>query len=295
MSYQFLEQRFLVWASMRTDIRAAAVIGSYGRISQYRADESSDLDLLFITTEAEQYKQTAWLAEIGPLVSSVFDPTDHVAFAGALDFFTVYTEGRIVDFSVLPDDYVQRLIHDPAAREQDFVHLITPTFSRGFRPLFDPEGLIDQLAAVFPANDSAVVAPSATAFAEAQENFWQGVVRVARKLRPHHLYFAMRWQTGLITDCMRVAEWHARFVWHLPPSTWYRDKYLDQWADPRVVAALSTLYPHYDIADMRRALFALLDLFRILTRELAEALGYPYLSATDEAITRWVSKYLSAE
>ncbi len=89
MSYQLLEQRFQAWATARADIHAAAVIGSYGRTIEYRADESSDLDLLFVTTEAEQYKQTAWLAEIGPLVSGIFDSNDHVAFAYALDFFTV--------------------------------------------------------------------------------------------------------------------------------------------------------------------------------------------------------------
>jgi hypothetical protein len=126
-----------------------------------------------VTTDAEQYKQTAWLAEIDPLVSGIFDPNDHVAFAYALDFFTVYTEGRIVDFSVLPYEYVQRLIHDPQARAKDFVHLITPVFTRGIRTLFDPERLLDQLAVVFPANDSAADAPSTITFMEAQENFWQ--------------------------------------------------------------------------------------------------------------------------
>jgi hypothetical protein len=219
MSYQSLEQRFHAWAAARSDIRAAAVIGSFGRTTHYEADESSDLDLLFVTTHAEPYKQTAWLTEIGPLVSGIFDPNDHVAFAYALDFFTVYTEGRIVDFSVLPYDYVQRLIHDPSARAKDFVHLITPVFSRGMRTLFDPEHLLDQLVVAFPANDPAADTPSAATFIEAQENFWQGVVRVARKVRANHLYFAMRWHTGLIADCMRVAEWHARVTRDLPAWT----------------------------------------------------------------------------
>jgi hypothetical protein len=94
---------------------------------------------------------------------------------------------------------------------------------------------------------------------------------------------------------MRVAEWHARVTRDLPAWTWYRDKYLEQWVDPRVVAALPALYPHYDSADMQRALFALIDVFRTLTGETADKLGYTYLTQTDEAITAWGTRYLSTD
>jgi aminoglycoside 6-adenylyltransferase len=206
----------------------------------------------------------------------------------------VYAEGHDVDISVLPYSYVQRLIHDPDARAQDFVHLITPMFANGVRILFDPEQLVPQLAAAFTAGPAAFIPPPEAAFAQLVEDFWQRVVRIAKKLHAGYLYFAMRWCTAQINDLMRLVEWHARLTRNLPPSTWYRDKYLEQWADPRVVAALPQLYAQYDPADIQRALFAMMDLFRWIAMEIAAHLGYRYSSTSDMEITAWARRYLAA-
>jgi Streptomycin adenylyltransferase len=253
MDYTTLETNICAWLPSRPDIRAAAVIGSRGRSAGYRADASADYDLLLVSTTPERYQHTSWLSAFGPVVSAVFDPSDHVAFAGSLDFFTVYKDGCDADVSLLAYAYVQQLIHDAAARERDLVHLITPTLAKGFRPLFDPEQLLSQLALVFPADLMRFVPPDGAAFADAVENFWQGVVKIAKKLRAGRLYAAQRWYNAQRQDVIQMVEWHARLTRDLPGSTWYRDKYLEQWADPRVIAALPQLYAAYEVADLRRA------------------------------------------
>lgn len=292
MDYTEIETNVHAWLPSRPDIRAAVVIGSHGRTGTYAADNSADYDLLLVTTDPDSYKQTEWLSAFGRVVSAVFDPYDHVAFAYSLDFFTVYAGGHDVDISVLPYEYVQRLIHDPATRKQDFIHLITPLFANGVRPLFDPEQIMPQLAAVF-AEPILFEPPSEAAFVDFVENFWQRVVRIAKKLRAGQLYVARRWCAAQADDLMRLVEWHARLTHNLPSSTWYRDKYLEHWADPRVVAALPQLYPHYDAADMQQALFALMDVFRWVALETAAQLGYRYPSTGDADITAWAKHYLA--
>jgi len=49
-------------------------------------------------------------------------------------------------------------------------------------------------------------------------------------------------------------------------DTWHEGRLLDQWADPRAVAGLREAYAQYGEADVRRALFATMDLFRWLER-----------------------------
>lgn len=292
MDYSTIESNLRAWLPAHPDISAAAVIGSRGRSRSYPADESSDLDLLLVTSTPDAYRHTGWLGDFGPLVSAVFDPHDHVAFAESLDFFAVYTEGCNVDWSLLPAEYLHRLIDDPGARARDFVHLITPTLARGFRVLHDPDGRLDQLAAAFPAEGHAFTPPSETEFVEMVENYWQFVVRVAKKLRADHRFIAFRWRGALRDDLLRLVEWHARLTRDLPPDTWFRDKYLEQWADPRVLAVLPTLACAYDANDIRRALFTQSALFRTLAHEVAARLGYRYPEHVDAAISAWLERYL---
>lgn len=289
--YAQIEANVRAWLPTRPDIRAAVVIGSHGRTGAYAADSSADYDLLLVTTAPDSFKQMEWLSSFGRVVSAVFDPNDHVAFAYSLDFFTVYAGGRGVDISVLPYDYAQRLISDPAAREKDFVRLITPLVASGVRPLFDPEQLMPQLAEAFGA-PAPFEPPSEAAFADFVENFWQRVVRIAKKVRAGHLYIARRWCAGQADDVMQLAEWHAHLVRDLPASTWYRDKYLERWADPRVIATLPHLYPHYNAGDIQDALFAMMDLFRVLALETAARLGYRYPHTGDTEISAWSKQYL---
>ena len=290
--YAQIEANIQAWLPTRPDIRAAAVIGSQARTGAYAADSSADYDLLLVTTDPDAYKQMDWLHAFGQVVSAVFDPNDHVAFAYSLDFFTLYADGHDVDISVLPYDYVQRLIHDTAAREKDWGHIITQVFATGVRPLFDPEHLMPQLAAVF--NDPVPFEPpSSAAFVDFVENFWQRAVRIAKKLRAGRLRAAHSWCMAQTNDLMRLVEWHARLTRNLPPSTWYRDKYFEQWADPRVIAALPQLYPHYDAADIQRVLFATMDVFRWVARETAHQLGYPYPDSSDAQVTAWTKEYLA--
>jgi aminoglycoside 6-adenylyltransferase len=82
--------------------------------------------------------------------------------------------------------------------------------------------------------------------------------------------------------------WHARATHGWEYDTWHDGRFLGQWADPRAVAGLCNAYAHYDEADVRRALFATMDLFRWLSMETAERLGFRYPTEGDRYASEWV-------
>jgi endonuclease III len=55
IDYTQIESNLLAWLPTRSDMRAAVVIGSHGRATTYAADQSSDYDLLLITTAPDTY------------------------------------------------------------------------------------------------------------------------------------------------------------------------------------------------------------------------------------------------
>jgi aminoglycoside 6-adenylyltransferase len=73
-----------------------------------------------------------------------------------------------------------------------------------------------------------------------------------------------------------MMEWHARAMKGQDYDTWMRGRFLEEWADPRALEELPETFAHYDKDDVWHALFATMDLFRWLSVETAERLGYSY-------------------
>ncbi len=87
---------------------------------------------------------------------------------------------------------------------------------------------------------------------------------------------------------LQMMEWHAHATRSWDYDTWFQGRFLEEWADPRALAGLRDAFAHYDADDIRRALFATMDLFRWLAMETAERLGYPYPTVGDARATELV-------
>lgn len=294
LDYDTIERNITTWLAARPDVRAAAVIGSRGRASIYTADAGSDLDLLLIAAEPERFGGTAWLDALGPVVSAVYDPNDHVAFAHSLDFFCVFADGNDADISVLPLPYVREMIADPAARASDFVPRVKPMFTHGLRVLHDPEHLFDELAQAWQAQPLPRQTPDEARWTMFVEDFWQRSVRIAKKLRAGRYFTALQWSVAQAADVVRLAEWHARSAPEANPDVLIRDKYLERWAEPRLVAALPKLFPSYGTDGTRDALVTAMDTFGRLARETAGRLGYEYNERSENELGGWARRALSA-
>jgi len=291
-SYEQLLERFVKWAEGCPDIRAAVIVGSRARVDQ-PADEWADLDIIVITTDPDRYlSRTDWLENIGNPVLTFVEPTAtgdemerRVLFEGMLD----------VDFSIIPKENADQLLQSGVTPQ--IAAEIVNTFGRGMRVILDKDGM----AAQFRAPISSIAAPpprppTQSEFRQVINDFLYHAVFAAKHLRRGEL-----WWAKTCCDCymhrllLRVTEWHARATHGLNYDTWFRGRFLERWADPRVLKGLGGAFAHYSDRDVRRALLATMDLFRWLSTETAEKMGYQYPKEADERVTEWVRDCLSAK
>jgi aminoglycoside 6-adenylyltransferase len=283
--YEQLVERFVRWAETCSDIRAAVIIGSRARVD-HPADEWADLDIMVITTDPERYISTSdWIENVGnPLITFV-EPTSggddmerRVLFEGMLD----------VDFAIIPKRRAQQLQQGEVPPE--FLVQISNVFGRGMRVILDKDGMGAELRKIISSTETPTPRPPTQhEFLKVVNDFIYHAVFTAKHLRRGEL-----WWTVTCLDChmqwllLRMMEWHARAIHGWDYDTWFRGRFLEEWAPSQTLEGLRGAFAHYDEEDVKRALLALMDLFRWLAMETAEKLSYSYPTKSDEQVTKWI-------
>jgi len=298
-------ERFVTWAEAQPDIGTAFVIGSRARTTR-PADEWSDLDLVVTVDKPERYLfETDWLGEIGnPWVTFVEGTGDErerrVLFEGGLDVDFALLERKKIRllarllrirerfpalFRLLPRRAAQQVTQGRAA--------FSDVARRGTRVLLDKDGIVEHLLRVTAEGPSSQP-PAQDEFHDLIHDFWYHTVWTAKKLRRGELWTAhgcldsyLRWRL------LRMIEWHARATNGWEYDTWHGGRFLEQWADGRVVRDLQGAFAHYDEKDLWRGLFAMMGLFRWVAVETADRRKYPYPASADEHATELVQSLFS--
>ena len=310
MNYSTLRSKWLesldAWADVREDIRAVVVVGSLGRGENQPADEWSDVDLLFITTNPQKYtKNNTWMVEIGPFWAGVLPPGE--TFGDWMPVhcgFSTFEGGMNADFLILSSGRVKwslpliRLLNRfPSLRRWLPENLTTLGADLGYllrngvKILRDKDGLAENLLQVIvsiPVVPS--VPPSQKKFQDNVDDFWIGPPRIAAYLRRGRLMSAMKTLELTRRDLLKMIEWHARAKegWNDDDMA-YRPTRIEAWADPRISAILPRLYANYATEEIWQALFALMELYLWLSRETADRLEYQCI-AEGEKIIAWVKE-----
>lgn len=277
-----LLERLVAWASDRQDIRAAVVIGSYARADR-PADEWSDLDIVLIASDPERYLSTAeWLRQFGDPWLTFVEPTPvgnlrerRVLYAGALD----------VDFTVMTPGLLPQMVQDSAAAE---------ILRRGMRVLLDKDGEVEAARRAVPPRESALPdPPTLSTFTDTVHDFWYHAVWTAKKLRRGELMTAKTCCDGYMKQLLLLMlEWQARARHGRTYDTWFRGRFLEDWADRQTLTQLGEAFAHYQADDVRRALFGTMGLFRSLATDVAGRLGYRYPAVADRQASGWVTTTL---
>jgi aminoglycoside 6-adenylyltransferase len=302
---QFIE-RFVKWAEAQPDIGTAFVIGSQARTTR-PADQWSDLDVVVTVDKPERYlSETNWLEAIGnPWITFIEKTGDErerrVLFEGGLD----------VDFALLSRRKIQLLTRLMRIQERfpSFLFRLLPrtaaqqisqgiaAFSgiarRGTRVLFDKDGIVEHLLSVHAEVPSSHP-PAQDEVLDLINDFWYHAVWTAKKLRRGELWTAkgcsdsyMKWRL------LQMIEWHACATNGWEYDTWHGGRFLEQWADGRIVRELQGVFAHYDEQELWRGLSATMDLFRWVAVETAAQLKYPYPTSADEHATELVQRLFS--
>ncbi|WP_458190484.1 aminoglycoside 6-adenylyltransferase [Haladaptatus sp. NG-WS-4] len=278
-TYEQLLDRFVAWAETKPDLRGIVVVGSRARDDR-PADEWSDLDLLVVTTDPDRYLDgTDWLSALGTPILTFLESTAtgdgterRVLFAGGLD----------VDFVPIPMERLARMECDGPDPDE------ASTLARGVRVVYDAGGIGEMVAGATPESPPEPEPPSSEEFRELVADFWYHAVWTAKKLRRGERLTAMGCVDGYLKhDCLLpMLQWHTRA--RTERDTWHGGRFLEEWADERVVNELQEAFAHYDADDLWRALFATMELFRWVAREAAKELKFEYPKEEDAEVTELV-------
>lgn len=298
MDYQSLENRFTEWAEVQSDVRAAIVVGSRAR-DDHPADEWADLDIIVYTTDPERYlRKTDWMANIG----QVWAKTRNLTASGEPEWLTTFEGGYDIDFvlnsyqqmnwgtrTLLLVQRIPALIRfmprGLAHRIQYDVPRGARLFHRGVRVLVDKNGLVARMRRAL-GRPRPPEPPTEIEFGELVSRFWSLVGRKAKKTCRGELYVAQSWLLNHLM--LPMIEWHARAIHGDEYDTWHGGRFVEEWADPRLVEALGRAFARYDRDEMARALLATMGLFRWLATETADYFGYHYPTVMDERMTALV-------
>jgi aminoglycoside 6-adenylyltransferase len=272
--YPAFAARLLAWAETRQDIRAILQVGSRTR-SDHPADCWGDADFMIYTTQPEAYIQdSAWVSALGDLIIMIPSRTA----GGDTELLALYAGGYNVDLVLLPLGSLHWLVEQPYA---------DTVYQRGGRILLDRDGLGEKLLKI-PPRPVTFSVPDESAFRQGCETFWYASYYFAKQLRRGDLWLLKLRDAEAKRLLLGMLELHARSVLDPLRDTWHMGRFIQEWADPRAVAAFQDIFAHYDAADSWFALRASMRLFSWLARETALKLGYAYPQAAEETVTALV-------
>ena len=120
----FLE-RITAWAAERDDVRAALLVGSHA-LGAARSD--SDVDVVLLVDDPSRLlSEPGWAAGFGECREIRLERWGKVT-----SIRVFYADGQEVEFSVTGVDWVRPPLDEGTAR----------VLQAGFRPLYDPDGLL---------------------------------------------------------------------------------------------------------------------------------------------------------
>ena len=286
LAYENLIERFVAWAQDRPDIRLAIVLGSRARVDP-PPDEWSDLDLLLMVTDPEPYLTNFdWLKNLGDLRIIFLEPTP---LGDGMDCRVLFNGGLDVDFSIVSSAQTEQGIQRDSRSE------MMQIFGRGIRVLLDKDSRAPAADPTFMKSGSASL-PTLSEFSETANDFWYHAVWTAKKLRRGEVWTAiMCCDVYMKRLLLKAMECHARVLNDWDYDTWYDGRFLEHWADPRVLEGLRGTFARYAKDDIRSALLATMELFRWVEKDIAERLDYTYPTLADEYATGLVSTLLPRE
>jgi len=275
-----IETRFVGWATPDPAIRAAFVIGSRARVD-HPADAFSDLDLVAITTAPDRLlARTDWLRQLGVPWLTFVEPT---AVGAGHERRVLFADGSDVDIAVFAPAQFDQL--PPAA--------LMSVIRRGLRVLLDKDGRLARAQASHVAPRAAPGPPTREEYRAVVDDFWYHALWTARKLRRGELFTAKEACDGHMKDLLlRMLAWHAGATQGWTYDTWHRGRFLEEWADPRILARLEAAYAHYNRPDIARALGATMDLFSGVARETAHLVRFPYPAEVEKKLLALVAPLL---
>jgi aminoglycoside 6-adenylyltransferase len=125
-----------------------------------------------------------------------------------------------------------------------------------------------------PKDDRVPLPPTAAEFDHVVSGFLMAAATTAKFIMRGDLWRAQTWfAQDLRPHLLTMIRWHA---YGEGKDLWYGARFIEQWADPRIVAQLGNAFPDYDADSLKTALIDLFDLFGWVSEETAVRFRFSY-------------------
>jgi len=262
-------------------IRAVILEGSHA-VGKF-VDDLSDYDVNIFTRDAEAWlKDDQWMNQFGKML--IYQKEE-------LDFYSqniptrlvVFKDGGRIDFSFWP---VAALV-EMASGSKPY-----ESYRNGFHVLVDK----DELAVNLPKPDGLgfrVILPNRDLFLQTVYDFWFEAYCVARSLARGDLWFAKHIEASHIKDHlyqMVLWERQRRQSWSHDPVLHLGGKRFEKWASPDLIKVISACFSTYDRGETWKSLFAMLEIFNHIARNLSKELKFDYPDKREKEILAYLEE-----
>jgi aminoglycoside 6-adenylyltransferase len=275
-------RQLIHWAQQRDNIRAM-LLTSTRAVPNATVDSLSDYDVILIVGDIHPFfKHRSWLEDFGEVLVVYWDPIypdpDHQIEMTAN--VTQYADGLKIDFTLWPIELLRKIVQTPA---------LPAELDAGYRVLLDKDQLTNGMKpptyrAYLPTR------PTNEVYQILINDFFSDVPYMAKCLLRGEL-FPAKW--CLDYDMKHVhlrpmLEWHVGLQHDWSVAVGSLGKGLKKYLPPELWSQLEATYAGADVADSWEALFRTMALFRQVTIEVGEGLGYSYPLDVDQRVTSFV-------
>ncbi|MEW9501007.1 aminoglycoside 6-adenylyltransferase [Jeotgalibacillus marinus] len=263
----------LNWAEKFESIRVVLQTSSRANPHAFK-DRFTDYDIELFVEDLEWFLQDKWLAQFGELIAAV--PLNPMIDHQHLTRLVLFEDGTKIDFQIQHLDCLQKF------------QTLPPEYDNGYQVLLDKDHLTEHFKA--PSHTAYYVSPpTKEAYQELVNDFWWDTSYVAKSLWRDELFFAKYILDSIIriVYLRPMIEWHlgVKYDWAVNPNKvgrWFK-----RYVDSDVWIEIEQTYAGGEIKDNWKSLFAMMDLFRKLAKEVGASLDYKYDDQIDEKLTQY--------
>lgn len=263
-------EQLVAWGTSRADV-TALILTSTRAIPGGHTDAYSDYDVIAIVDDVEaMVADPGWLSAFGEVLITYWDPVERDAATGAAQVgsITNYVDGLKIDFSLWDERYFADLTAGPQP---------DPELDAGHRVLLDKKDLTAALPA--PTYRSYIPQrPDQATYLRLITDFLIGVPYVAKGLLRDEL-LPTKWVLDFdmrFNYLVPMVEWRVQcdHDWSLKSGN--LGKGLKKHLPDSIWQAMQDTFTGADPGANWTALFAMIELFATIAREVADQLGYDY-------------------
>ena len=264
----------LTYAAGHDEIKVVGIEGSriHPKITK---DALQDYDITYIVTNMNTFiKDEEWLDIFGkrifmqkPEGMTLYEPQ----LGNWFSYLMLLEDGNRIDLKIVPVEEIDLYLYSESL----------------IKILLDKDNMVGEIP--MPSNETYLIKlPTPQHFEDCCNEFWWVSTYVAKGLcRKEFLYATDYLNQTLRTELYRMISWNVGIETDFSESIGKSQRFLEQRVSKELWDRIIETYKMHSYDDLWQTLYLIQDLFREVSKEVAEKLEFPY-PEYDENITKYI-------